>query len=279
MNKRQRVSIVMITYNHEKFIKKSLDGVFSQITNYDIEYIISDDNSSDQTAKIITDYLNKKCDSFKISFIKRKKNLGMLENALKTIKEATGDYIAFCEGDDVWCDNKKVEKQVNLLKNNKKLSMTCSNVFLIDTNDRIIRKRFEFDSDFIIDINYLLKNNHISTCSVMFKTHLLDIQSVPKNINFLDKFLWFDLLSKGNCIYSKEIFSHQRINPNGTYTSLKLFEKSFYRINDYKLLKNLYPSLGYKLNKKLYKDFIMGLLSALKRGNTNYLVKLLNSIF
>ena len=56
MNKRQRVSIVMITYNHEKFIKKSLDGVFSQITNYDIEYIISDDNSSDQTAKIITDY-------------------------------------------------------------------------------------------------------------------------------------------------------------------------------------------------------------------------------
>ena len=77
-----------------------------------------------QTAKIITDYLNKKCDSFKISFIKRKKS-GNTENALKTIKEATGDYIA-CEGDDVWCDNKKVEKQVNLLKNNKKLSMTCS---------------------------------------------------------------------------------------------------------------------------------------------------------
>ena len=47
--------------------------------------------------------------------------------------------------------------------------MTCSNVFFDDTNDRIIRKRFKFDSDFIIDINYLLKSNHISTCSVMFK--------------------------------------------------------------------------------------------------------------
>jgi glycosyltransferase involved in cell wall biosynthesis len=120
------VSIACITYNHEKFIAKALEGFVSQKTSFKLEIIIADDNSTDGTPKIIKEYHTKYPDL--IRPVLRDVNIGSRRNALETLNMCKGDYIALCEGDDYWIDNKKIQKQVEFLEKNHDFVMCTHNV-------------------------------------------------------------------------------------------------------------------------------------------------------
>lgn len=115
------VSVHMITYNHEKYILKAIESVLSQKTTFRFELIVSDDNSLDNTKKIIKNYENHS--SNKIIKVLNEKNQGMIKNFLNTFKKCKGKYIAFCEGDDYWTDPYKLQKQVDFLEANPEYGM------------------------------------------------------------------------------------------------------------------------------------------------------------
>jgi glycosyltransferase involved in cell wall biosynthesis len=121
MNKEPKVSVCIITYNQERYIKDCLEGVLMQITD-DYEIVIGDDCSTDNTSAICQEYQNKYPDLIK--YYRREKNLGMIGNWIQTIKDCLGEYIALCEGDDYWTDPHKLQKQVDLLEANPNL-MGC----------------------------------------------------------------------------------------------------------------------------------------------------------
>ena len=111
-----KVSIVCITYNHEKYIENALNSFLSQKTNFDYEIIVCDDHSIDNTVNIIEEIRKKNQE--KIKLIENKINLGSMKNYLKALSLATSKYIAVCDGDDYWIDNYKLQKQVDFLDNN-----------------------------------------------------------------------------------------------------------------------------------------------------------------
>jgi len=111
------VSICMITYNHEKFIKEALDGCLMQETDFPFEIIVDDDCSSDKTGEIIRTYAKKFPHIMNIRI--REQNVGSMINFLENMKRARGQYIALCEGDDYWIDPLKLQTQVGLMKMNK----------------------------------------------------------------------------------------------------------------------------------------------------------------
>ncbi len=113
------VSVVMITYGHEKFIREAVEGVLMQKCNFEVELIIVDDCSPDKTETIIKEIKNCVPNSTWIKYIKHKKNKGMIPNFIFALKESRGLYIATCEGDDYWTDPSKLQKQVDFLENNK----------------------------------------------------------------------------------------------------------------------------------------------------------------
>lgn len=115
-----KVSVVTITYNHEDYIMQTLDGVFMQHYPGEIEFIISNDNSADNTDKIIKDYFSTKeiPEKFTIKYTKHEFNKGMMPNFIWALTEASGKYIALCEGDDYWSDPDKLQKQMDFLENN-----------------------------------------------------------------------------------------------------------------------------------------------------------------
>lgn len=115
------VSVCMITYNHEKYISEAIKGVLMQKTNFSIEFIISEDCSTDNTRKIVVEYANKYPE--KIRPILPEKNLGMMKNFFETMQAASGKYIAICEGDDYWIDPLKLQKQVDFLEENPDCSI------------------------------------------------------------------------------------------------------------------------------------------------------------
>jgi glycosyltransferase involved in cell wall biosynthesis len=109
----KKVCIVVATYNQEKYIRHTLDSIVGQKTNFEYEAIVGDDCSTDGTAAIIREYAEKYPDI--IVPIIREKNLGMVANTMDLTLRATGDYVAFIEGDDYWIDENKLQKQVDFL--------------------------------------------------------------------------------------------------------------------------------------------------------------------
>lgn len=125
-------SVVMTTYNHENYIRKAIEGVLMQKTNFPIELIIGEDCSNDNTRNIVLEYENKY--PLIIKLLLSEKNLGMTENYIRTVQATTGKYIAFCEGDDYWTDPLKLQKQVDFMEANEDCSL-CYHTIRVKTAD------------------------------------------------------------------------------------------------------------------------------------------------
>jgi len=117
------VSIVCLTYNHEKYIRDTLEGFLIQETTFPLEILIHDDASTDKTGEIIKEYLEK---SEKITAILQKENQWSRGKEVLLdflLPQSKGKYVAICEGDDYWTDPLKLQKQVDFLKNNQEYSL------------------------------------------------------------------------------------------------------------------------------------------------------------
>ena len=111
------VSVCCTAFNHEKYIRSCLDGFVNQKTNFKYEVIVHDDASTDKTASIIQEYAEKYPDIIKPIFQKENqysKGIRISENYL--YPKCKGKYLAYCEGDDYWCDENKLQKQVEILE-------------------------------------------------------------------------------------------------------------------------------------------------------------------
>lgn len=124
-----RVSVIVPTFNHAKFIAQTLDGILAQKTDFDFEIIVGDDASTDDNASIISNY-QKRFPKIIKAFL-HKKNLGPSEprmmggknNVAFLFSKAEAKYIALCEGDDYWMNPGKLQKQVDFLDHNPDYSL------------------------------------------------------------------------------------------------------------------------------------------------------------
>ena len=117
------VSVICTNYNKGDWIRDAIESFLCQKTNFEYEIILVDDKSTDGSQDIIKQYTEKYPD--KIRAFYNDKNLGITRTWIKICKEAKGKYIARCDGDDYWIDDKKLQKQVDLLEKNKD-SKWCS---------------------------------------------------------------------------------------------------------------------------------------------------------
>ena len=113
------VSVHMITYNHEPYIRQAIEGVMMQKTNFEFELVIGEDCSQDKTREICFEYQKKYPD--KIRVLWWHENLQKVShpaggNGRRTTAHCRGEFIAFCEGDDYWIDQYKLQKQVDMMR-------------------------------------------------------------------------------------------------------------------------------------------------------------------
>ena len=109
-------SVIILTFNHEKYIEDAIDSVLKQKTSYSFEIIIADDCSTDSTPVILSKYQELYPDKIKV--IQNKINVGPVKNYIQAFRECRGEYIAHCEGDDFWIYENKLEMQINFLHAN-----------------------------------------------------------------------------------------------------------------------------------------------------------------
>lgn len=129
MSDKIKVSICCLVFNHEKYLRKCLDGFVMQKTDFEYEVLIHDDASSDGSPDIIREYENQYPNIFKPIYQQENKfSKGVDISWEYQYPRAKGKYIALCEGDDYWTDAEKLQKQFDLMEENENISMCVHSV-------------------------------------------------------------------------------------------------------------------------------------------------------
>ncbi len=117
------VSVIVLSYNHEKYIRQALNSIVTQKTDFPFEVYVGDDASTDKTPQIIQAYADKYPELIKP--VLRKKNLGANSNYVDIVKRCRGKYLAFLDGDDFWNSSTKLQQHVNFLEKHPEYVGIC----------------------------------------------------------------------------------------------------------------------------------------------------------
>ncbi len=233
------VSVCMIAYNHEKYIAEAIQGVLMQKTDFEIEFIIANDASTDNTHPLITQFaIDKK--NITINYINHSVNSGMMPNFVSALQQCSGKYIALCEGDDYWTDPLKLQKQVDFMEANPEYAMIFTNGKVVYTNEnndshliysnskdesKASYDTFPLPND-TTDIYTLAKGNYIHTAGVLFLNWVDEgIPSYMKKTTIGDWPLHLMTATKGLIKFSNEDTFSYRVHSDGIYSKKNKIEK------------------------------------------------------
>lgn len=220
------VAIHCLVYNHEPYLRDCFEGFVIQQTNFPFVAIVHDDASTDGSAAIIREYEEKYPHIFKpIYEIENQysKHNGSLERIMDEAIDATGaKYIAMCEGDDYWIDPLKLQKQVDILENDKSLMLCCTNCSVVDNHSNEIHAvrggvvKNDIQGRYNLR-DFFSENHQYPTLSVVYRrTHTQEIAEKyahTRNPFLGDWTLWICLLIYGDAYFLNEVTCAYRINP------------------------------------------------------------------
>lgn len=247
------ISIILPTYNWEKYISKTIESVLSQnFKNFEI--IIVNDCSTDNTEEIIKNFKD-----IRIIYIKNDKNLNIVWSRNKWLEIVKWKYICFLDHDDLFIDNEKLKLQYDFLEKNIDYGMIWSSAILINEN---WNKTWEINSRITNeDIkNHLIMSNQFTCWSVMFRKNLIEkIWLLNNKYNKSDDYDYWLKIWK---IYKVENISNKlfayRIHSNNT---------TFQGFNRYKMIYmwfklalihwKKYPNFYKQIALRFFWDFII----------------------
>ena len=118
------VSVCVTAYNHAPYIAQALESILAQRTSFGVEIVVGDDCSGDGTAEIVSHYVAQYPD--RVRLIAGERNVGMRANYRRVVEACRGEYVAMCDGDDYWCDEEKLQRQVEVLEKDKGVGLCYS---------------------------------------------------------------------------------------------------------------------------------------------------------
>lgn len=261
------VSVLCVTYNHAPYIKACLEGFVKQKCDFNFEVLIHDDASTDGTQEIIKEYWEKYPDLIKPILQTEnqwsKKAGGM--NLRFNYPRAKGKYIALCDGDDFWIDEKKLHKQVSFLESNSDFSVVCSAFLKVEDGEEtpVIRnnkispeKDEENGSTFDLD-------DHNKAWFYLVRPSTTLFRNVPEKVELLKKYefsfdvhLFYHLLKMGKGYYSKEVAVGCYHHQGGVYSGSApqelllvhyLILKELFEIDKNEVIRKQYLNMAFRL--------------------------------
>lgn len=224
------ISIIMVTYGHEKFIREAIDGVLMQKGDLNLELIIANDASPDDTDIIVSEILKNHPKSELVRYIKHENNIGMMSNFIFALQQAQGNYIALCDGDDYWTDPHKLQKQVDFLEANLDYVLSFHKVKILKPNGELVE-------DFITKVpeNYETQEtlaklgNYIHTPSVVFRNVIKEFPNEFSLSPIGDYFMYMLLTEHGKLKYFDEEMAVYRygVGIHSTHTQIKMAKANF----------------------------------------------------
>ena len=176
------VGVSVVTYNHAPFIAQTLEGILNQRTRYSMVVHVGDDGSNDSTREIVASYAERYPELVVPHFHQSK--LGIRDNFMSTIESCRARYVAICDGDDLWTDPLKLERQVSALDARPQFSTSFHSAQVVDragVPQLIVPQRFQVHGDTYGLADLVRNESFFATSSIVFRR--------PEGPIFPD---WFD---------------------------------------------------------------------------------------
>ncbi|MGL4935383.1 MAG: glycosyltransferase family 2 protein [Cetobacterium sp.] len=223
-----KVSVVVLTYNHEKYLEKAIQSILNQDVDFEYEVLIGNDKSPDNTELILQKYSQNP----RVKIYNREINLGATKNLLDLLKRSSGEYIAFLEGDDYWTDKNKLKKQVQVLDKNKDYSLCMSESYTVDENNSVIgEKKIEVSEINGVKELYFYRSG-IPTGTILFRNIFFKtdekLESLITASNIIgDLSLFSYLITKGKFYNLKEKMGAYRFitNSGTSYSAMNTYKQ------------------------------------------------------
>lgn len=246
------VSVVMITYGHDQFISQAIEGVLMQKCDFDIELIIANDCSPDNTDEVVQKIIQDHPNANWIKYVKHNENKGMMSNFFWALQQAKGKYVAICDGDDYWIDPLKLQKQVDFLEKNSEYNLVCTNAFLNYENNNLLNSQIKEDFSFNYEMQVLKNRCMTSTC--VFKSNIFQMDTLYKfkNLRIGDIIIWAlalrndrlgFFLNENSSVYREHIGGNysQNSHKENTINELKVYycllSSGFFNFHEKKIIK------------------------------------------
>jgi glycosyltransferase involved in cell wall biosynthesis len=241
-----KVSVLMITYNHESFIAQAIDSVLMQETVFPIELVIGEDCSKDRTREIVLEYQRRFPETIRL--LLPVENLGANRNLVQTYEACRGEYIALLEGDDYWTDPHKLQKQVEFLEGHPDY-VICHHDAIVVNEHRDLLMESPLPVTFKRDYSEkeLITGAWILTLTTCFRNILTDTPPELTRVYNGDTFLFSLLGNHGKSKYLGDIIRPDayRIHSGGVWSSIPDDAiKAFHRITTFYWLRKYYWRLG-----------------------------------
>lgn len=226
------VSVVCLTYNHEKYVEKMLNSILCQKTTFNYEILIHDDASTDGTQDIIRNYQVMYPEIIKPILQKENQySKGINPTRQYNYPRVKGKYVAYCEGDDFWSDQNKLQLQYDALERNENCTICVHGTECVSIDGKKLNRIFppiDFEQGIITGTDYY--DYELNKSSWIFQTSSYFVRTnVIKSFNSEcfsiypvgDLPLVLYALLKGDCYYLRQNMSCYRVDSGGAMSSLK----------------------------------------------------------
>lgn len=216
------VSVCCLAYNHEKYIRRALKGFVAQKTDFEYEIFVHDDASTDNTAQIIREFAEEYPEFIKpIYQVENQYSKGVSISRKIIYPLMSGKYVAICEGDDYWCDEHKLQKQIDFLEKNLDYSACVHNTKILNciTNEISYINDTKENTDLQFSKVVEEGNSQFQLSSVVCRKEFFYLPDELIGKGFTDYPLAVYLMLKGKVFYLKVVMSVYRLYANGSWTS------------------------------------------------------------
>lgn len=251
------VSVACITYNHEKYIEDAIEGFLIQETDFPFEILIHDDASTDNTANIVREYVEKYPNIIKPIFQKENQySKGFKMNLEFNFPRAKGKYIALCEGDDYWTDPKKLQIQLVFLEENPDYVITYTAVKAFDENGIIETYVGKTLND--LSEEQLKRASPINTLTTCFRNVINEYPPEFSIAKIGDLIIWSLLGAYGKGKFIREIKpSAYRIHDGGVHSKKSTTEKMYVTFTAHTSLMLYYMRVGDEITANYFMRRVM----------------------
>lgn len=250
--RQMKVSVLITTYNLEQYVAQTLDSVLMQQVDFEYEILVGDDGSKDRTRDVVRQYMERYPDLISLFVMDREPDqqynriARASRNRLNLISRAQGEYLIFLDGDDVYTDSRKLQRQADVLDapENRDCVACAHNIWLYWDEQRKepvnpYTKEFKVKGrTYWRDVMYF----HSDT--VMFRNVFTDslMEDIPSDF-FDDNIIVFALLKYGGIYYLPELMANYRQVENSSWNSVDDTEKHLINLMDWDVELGMDPRL------------------------------------
>lgn len=255
-----KVSVLLVTCNHEPYVEQALRSVLEQRTAFEFEVIVSEDASTDRTLAIVEAW--KARYPAQIRILSSTQNLRSNEVVTRGFRAARGEYVALLDGDDYWTSPEKLAVQAALLDASRELTLCFHDAEVVDADGRMLRAHYTAaQQKQRLTLDDLWQGNPFATCTAMFRRGA--VEAIPA---WFDGFfpvtdwpLYILFAERGGVGYLPTVMGAYRLHPGGLYSRRTAREKlasadAFYRRID-RCLEGRYARAIRKARNRYFLDW------------------------